>query len=126
MLYSFLNIFFFIFHTTLILFNLFGWIWKKTRIFNLATLGGTLLSWTVLGIWYGFGFCPCTQWHWLVRMKLGYRDMADSYIKFLVDSLVGGDVNARLVDIAAVLSLLFALGASIFTNVREWRKRIGE
>jgi len=83
----------------------------------------TALSWTFLGIWYGFGFCPCTDWHWKVREKLGYFDMPSSYTKFLIDSLTGLDVNEKLVDILAVSFLVLALFFSVFTNVRDWRKR---
>jgi len=121
--YAFLDKFFFVFHTTLILFNLFGWIWKKTRVANLIVLLLTAFSWSVLGIWYGFGFCPSTEWHWQVRMKLGHYDLPSAYTKFLVDSLTGLDVNAKLVNIFALLFLVLALFASVLTNVRDWRKK---
>jgi len=122
-MYTFLDKFFFIFHSALIVFNLFGWIWKKTRVANLVVVLLTVFSWTILGIWYGFGFCPSTEWHWQVRMKLGHYDMPTSYTKFLVDSLTGLDVNEKLVDIFAVLFLALALFASVVTNVKDWRKK---
>lgn len=122
-MYAFLDKFFFIFHSALIVFNLFGWIWKKTRVANLVIVLLTVFSWTILGIWYGFGFCPSTEWHWQVRMKLGHYDMPTSYTKFLVDSLTGLDVNEKLVDIFAVLFLALALFASVVTNVKDWRKK---
>jgi hypothetical protein len=122
-MYAFLNIFFFVFHSSVILFNLFGWIWKKTRLANLIVILLTVFSWTILGIWYGFGFCPCTDWHWQVREKLGYMDMPSSYTKFLVDSLTGLDVKETVVDTLAVALLALALAASVFTNVRDWKKK---
>jgi len=122
-MYAFLNIFFFVFHSTLIIFNLFGWIWKKTRLANLVVILLTAFSWTILGIWYGFGFCPCTDWHWQVREKLGYFDMPSSYTKFLIDSLTGLDVKETLVDTLAVILLALALVASVFTNVRDWKRK---
>jgi len=122
-MYAFLNIFFFVFHSTLIIFNLFGWIWKKTRLANLVVILLTAFSWTILGIWYGFGFCPCTDWHWQVREKLGYFDMPSSYTKFLIDSLTGLDVKEILVDTLAVTLLALALVASVFTNVRDWKRK---
>jgi len=120
---AFLNIFFFVFHSSLIIFNLFGWIWKKTRLANLIVILLTVFSWTILGIWYGFGFCPCTDWHWQVREKLGYFDMPSSYTKFLIDSLTGLDVKETLVDTLAVTLLALALVASVFTNLRDWKKK---
>ena len=104
-------------------FNLFGWIWRKTRIANLIVVLLTAFSWTFLGIWYGFGYCPSTDWHWQVRMKLGYTDMPSSYTKFLIDSLTGLKTNETLVNFFAVLFLLLALLASVWTNVRDWRRR---
>lgn len=118
---GFLDIFFYVFHTLLILFNLFAWIWRKTRRINLITLILTGLSWTLLGIWYGFGYCPCTDWHWQVRMQLGHYDMPVSYITFLIKSLTGIDLNARLVDIFTLLFFLLALGVSAFLNIRDWK-----
>lgn len=122
-MYSVLNIFFFVFHTSLMVFIIFGWMWKKTRVANLVVVLLTTFSWFILGIWYGFGFCPSTEWHWQVRMKLGHYDMPSSYTKFLVDSLTGLDVNEKLVDIFAVLFLALALFASVFTNVKDLRKK---
>lgn len=122
-MYVFLDKFFFVFHSMLIVLILFGWIWRKTRVINFIVVLLTALSWTVLGIWYGFGFCPCTEWHWQVREKLGYFDMPSSYTKFLIDSLTGLDVNEKLVDILAVSFLVLALFFSVFTNVRDWRGR---
>ncbi len=122
-MFAFLNIFFFVFHSTLIIFNLFGWIWKKTRLANLIVILLTAFSWTILGIWYGFGFCPCTEWHWKVRIKLGYFDMPSSYTKFLIDSLTGLEVNETSVDTLAVTLLALALVASVVTNVRDWKRK---
>ncbi len=122
-MYAFLDKFFFVFHSTLIVFNLLGWIWKKTRLANLIVILLTFLSWFVLGIWYGFGYCPSTEWHWLVRRKLGYYDLPSTYTKFLIDSLTGWDVNPELVKILTVLLLALALFASLLTNVRGWRKK---
>lgn len=122
-MFAFLDKFFFIFHSALILLILFGWIWRKTRVANLVVVLLTAFSWFILGIWYGFGFCPSTEWHWQVRMKLGYYDMPSSYTKFLIDSLTGLDVNEKMVDIFAVLFLTLALFASVLTNVRDLRKK---
>jgi len=121
--YAFLDQFFFIFHSLIIVFNLFGWIWKKIRLANLIMLLLTAFSWFVLGKWYGFGYCFCTDWHYQIRMKLGYFDMPSSYVKFLIDSLTGLDINAKLVDIFTLIFFLLALIASIITNMQVWKER---
>ena len=125
-MYQFLDKFFIIFHSFIVVFNLFGWIWEKTRKANLIVLLLTTFSWLILGIWYGIGYCFCTDWHWQVRMKLGYRNMPDSYIKFLADTLTGFDFNENLVDTLTTVCFVLALAASIYTNVKDWGKNRGK
>ena len=78
-----LDLFFFVFHTIVILFNVFGWLVPRWRLVNLIVLSLTAFSWFILGIWYGWGYCFCTDWHWQVRELLGYSNMSTSYIHFL-------------------------------------------
>ena len=118
-----LDKFFMVFHTALILFNVFGWIWMRTRAWNLATLVLTGLSWTLLGIWYGWGYCPCTDWHFDVLRKLGYTGLPSSYIKFLIDRLFGTDINADLVNDATLYIFLLVLVISVGLNVRDYREK---
>jgi len=120
---QFLDKFFFVFHSSLMVFILFGWMWRKTRPANLIVILLTAFSWFFLGLWYGFGYCPSTDWHWQVRMRLGYRDLPDSYTKFLVETFTGWEVSQRIVDIFTVLVLMLALSASTYINLRDWRKR---
>lgn len=47
------NWFFILFHTALVVFNCIGWAWKKTRRLNLISLGLTMVSWFVMGLWNG-------------------------------------------------------------------------
>ncbi len=122
-MYTFLDVFFFVFHSIIILFNLLGWIWKKTRRTNLILLLLTAFSWFGLGIWYGFGFCPCTEWHYQVRTHLGDTDMPYSYIKFILDSLTGLDFNAKFIDMCTLIFFLIALTASIYLNIKDWKNK---
>lgn len=120
-MYRFLDIFFIAFHTLFILFILAGWAWKKTRRIHLVMEGLTALSWFGLGIWFGFGYCPFTDWHWRVRIALGDNDLPASYIKFLIDHLTGFDANAMLVDTATVGTFLLSVALSIALNARDYR-----
>ena len=122
-MYTFLNVFFFVFHTCIVLFIVFGWIWKKTRLGNLILIVLTAFSWFFLGIWFGFGYCPCTDWHWQVRMKLGLYDTSTSYLEFLVENLTGLDVDRGLVDIFAVAFLVAAFGLSAVLNIRDLKRK---
>ncbi|TYP92119.1 Protein of Unknown function (DUF2784) [Fodinibius salinus] len=122
-MYVLFDITFIIFHTVLILFNLFGWLWKASRRWNLATLLFTGFSWLGLGIWYGLGYCPCTDWHWMVRRKLGYTEMPNSYIKFLIEQLTGIDVSAAVVDTGTVIFFALAIAGSLYVNIRDYRNK---
>jgi hypothetical protein len=121
-MYRFLDIFFVVFHSSLILFILFGWIARRTRVFHLLLVLGTAFFWFVVGIWYGFGYCPCTDWHWQVRYALGHTDMPNSYIKFLIDTVTGWDANANAVDAVTVISLVVVTGLSVYMNLRDLRQ----
>jgi hypothetical protein len=126
MIYRVLDIFFVVFHSSIVLFNLFGWIWKKTRIWNLVLLLVTGSSWLFLGLIVGtLGYCPLTDWHFSVLEKLGKTDLPYSYVKYLADRLTGLDINATLVDKVTLYSFLAALIISSFLNIRDYtRKKI--
>lgn len=116
-IYRGLDAFFFFFHTGLVLFVLVGWAPRWTRLAHLAVVVLVGLSWFGLGVWYGIGYCPSTQWHWQVRQRLGYGEMPDSYLKFVFDGLTGLDLNAAAVDAVAVGAFLAAAGVSFALNV---------
>ena len=116
LIYRLLDIFFLVFHSAFILFILFGWIFPKTRRANLIAIALTAISWFGLGIFYGIGFCFCTEWHWQVRMKLGDYSMPASYTKFLADSITGLDFNATLIDAITGIGFFLALTCSLITN----------
>lgn len=123
MLYQFLNYFFFAFHTLLILFNTFGWIFKKTRKLNFITLFITAFSWFFLGIWYGWGYCFCTDWHWNVRNLLGYHDMTNSYIQFLFLKLTGIKFSENLVNAVTLIIFFASLIVSTALNLKDYHRK---
>jgi hypothetical protein len=119
-IYHFLDILIIVFHSLLILFNLFGWIWRKSRILNLITLSLTGGSWLFLGLIYGtLGYCPLTDWHFSILNKLGKTNLPVSYIKYMVDRFTGLDISASLVDKVTLYAFLAALTLSIIFNVRD-------
>ena len=116
----FLDIFFTVFHTCLVIFNLFGWIWRKTRLLNFICLLLTAASWLILGLFYGFGYCPLTDWHFNILRKLGYLDLPDSYLSFLFTRLTGLPIDQGLVDAVTMWGLIIALVISLYLNMRHW------
>jgi hypothetical protein len=123
-IYHIADIFFVVFHTVLTLFNMLGWIWKKTRKLNLITLSLTGASWFILGIFYGIGFCPLTEWHFNILYQLGEYNLPASYIEYLVERLTGLDVSSSLVDTATGVGFFLALGLSVWLNVKDKRNRV--
>lgn len=115
----FLDLFFTAFHSTLVIFNLLGWIWKRTRLLNLICILLTASSWLILGIFYGFGYCPLTDWHFNILRKLGYTDLPDSYLSFLFTRLTGWQVEQSMVDAFTVWGLVIALILSLYVNFRS-------
>ena len=116
-LYKIADVCFLVFHIGLILFNLFGWIFKPLRKWNLLTLGLTAFSWFVLGIFYGFGYCFLTDWHWQIREHLGYPNPYNSYIQFLIITLFSVSISERIVNFFTALLFFAALFMSIITNL---------
>lgn len=122
MIYEIINVFFFVFHVSLIIFNVFGWIPVTLRKWNLTALILTAFSWFVLGIFYGFGYCFLTDWHWQVREKLGYPTDSNSYIHFLVTELTGISIEEKIVDTLTAIFFFTAFALSVYVNIRD-RKR---
>lgn len=117
---------FIFFHTCLIFFNLFGWISRKTRGWNLVTLLLTGSSWFILGIFYGTGYCPFTEWHYRVLEKMGETNLPASYIEYIVERFLPVDVDPHLVEIFTTGLFFAALIVSIVLNGRDYfyyRKR---
>ena len=119
----FLDWFFFIFHLALVLFNLLGWIWKTTRFWNLVVLLLTFLSWFGLGLFYGIGFCPLTEWHFQVLRELGRVGLPTSYISYLIYRITLWMPPQNMVDFATMIGAFGAFAISITLNIKDWKKK---
>ena len=122
-IYVFLDYFFIVFHSTLVLFNLTGWIWPQTRGIHLIVISLTVLSWFGLGLFYGWGYCPCTDWHWQVKRKLGETNLPNSYVKYYLDQLTGLDWTPTVVDALVLVLGVGALVISIGLNRQDRLKK---
>jgi len=111
-----LNIFFHCLHIFLIIFNVFGWLIPKLRKVHLISVLLTFISWFGLGIFYGWGYCPITDWHWQIQRELGYQNLPYSYIKLLLDYMGGSEINPLLIDMVTLSTFLLAFAMSIWIN----------
>jgi hypothetical protein len=116
------NYFFYIFHTVLIIFNLFGWIYARTRKLNLISLLATFGSWGILGLWKGWGYCFLTDWHCRVLTALGKSGMPSSYIAFLLEKATGWSPNSVLLNWLVLGLAVLALSCSLWVNLRNHKQ----
>ncbi len=117
--FEIIDIFFMGFHTLLIIFNITGWMWRKTRKWNLITLLLTAGSWIILGFFFGWGYCPLTDWHFAVLRKMGQSGLPSSYIEFLVERLTGLNVETALINSLTLWGLVASLAVSGVLNIRD-------
>jgi hypothetical protein len=113
---QFLDILFTILHLVIILFNLFGWIPRPTRKAHFIVVLLTASSWFLLGIWFGIGYCPVTDWQWQVKEKLGERNLPNSFIEYYAEKLTGRNFEPGLVDIVTATAFALAALLSIYVN----------
>ncbi|HWJ02807.1 MAG TPA: DUF2784 domain-containing protein [Verrucomicrobiae bacterium] len=118
----FLDVLLTLVHLALVFFNLFGWIPKRTRKAHLITLLITAASWFILGIWYGMGYCPLTDWQWNVKEKLGERNLPPNFIEYYAEKLTGRDYAPAF--IGGMITVFFALAAGLSLYVNFVHPRI--
>ena len=108
-------------HFVIIGFNLFGWIWKRTRKLHFIIICATAACWFILGIWFGIGYCPITDWDWHIKEKLGEHDLPNSFIKYYADMVTGHSVNAGFIDILTAACFFTAAILSVYLNFIQKR-----
>lgn len=114
--------FFTLLHLVIIGFNLFGWAWPATRKLHLIVVVLTLGCWLVLGIWYGIGYCPITDWQWQIKEKLGEVNLPNSFIKYYADKISGQDISSSLIDTITGVSFTLAVVITIYVNLIKRRR----
>jgi hypothetical protein len=116
---------FFVLHTMLLAFNMVGWAWRRTRSPHLIALGLTAFSWFVLGAYYGWGYCLCTDWHLQVRRQLGYPGVESSYVQLLASELFGATMSRTTSDwLAGGVFALIVIATAVAWG-RDWQRRRG-
>lgn len=108
-------------HLIIIGFNLLGWLWPQTRKAHLICILATAASWFLLGIWFGMGYCPVTDWQWRVKEQLGEYSLPASFIKYYADKITGMNISAALIDMVTVIA--FAIAALLSVNVNFIKKK---
>lgn len=119
-----LDIFLTIFHSVIVGFNLLGWIWPRTRRLHLVCVAVTAGCWYILGIWFGWGYCPVTDWQWHVKAALGEHDLANgSFIEYYADKITGTHINPKLGDTIIGICFFTAAALSVWLNFFAKRRK---
>jgi hypothetical protein len=105
-----------LFHLAIISFNLFGWIWKSARKLHFVVILITASCWFILGIWYGIGYCPVTDWQWQIKEKLGEYNLPGSFVKYFADKITGKSFSPSLIDTITAACFATAALLSIYVN----------
>jgi hypothetical protein len=110
-------------HTLLMVFNMVGWAWRRTRVLHLIVLSLTAASWFILGASYGWGYCICTDWHFQVRERLGYNESYTSYLQLLAAQWFGFNLDSKTADWIAGTAFALIVLATAATWWRVWMKQ---
>lgn len=111
-------------HFAVIGFNLFGWMWKRSRRAHFIVICATASCWFILGIWFGIGYCPITDWDWQIKEKLGIHNLPNSFIKYYADMFTGRSIDANLIDTLTVAGFFLAALLSVYFNFIQKRIKL--
>ena len=109
-------------HVVIIAFNLFGWIFPATRKAHFISIVITAFCWFVLGIWFGWGYCPVTDWQWRVKEQLGQTNLPASFITYYADKITGRHFTDSFISIVTLICFFLAITLSIYFNFFKKRK----
>lgn len=82
----------------------------------------TLGCWLILGIWYGIGYCPVTDWQWQIKERLGETNLPNSFVEYYADKISGQDISSVLIDSITGVSFTAAILITVYVNFIK-RKR---
>ena len=82
----------------------------------------TAACWFILGIWFGIGYCPITDWDWRLKTMLGEHNLPNSFIKYYADMLTGQSINAGLIDTLTAAGFFLAMMLSVYFNLIKKKK----
>ncbi|MBC7745579.1 MAG: DUF2784 domain-containing protein [Flavobacterium sp.] len=118
-MYNLLDLLFTFLHIALIGFNLLGWISPQTRKAHFICVELTAFSWFILGIFYGIGYCPLTDWQWQIKEQLGETNLPNSFIKYVTDKVTGKNISASLVDLLTATGFGFSLVMALYFRFKK-------
>jgi len=108
----------------IILFNLFGWIFSAAKKAHFFSILITAFCWFILGIWFGWGYCPLTDWQWHIKARLGKTNLPASFITWSANELTGTRFSDTFINLLTLLLFIAAAAISVYFNFLKPGKRI--
>lgn len=103
-------------HVAVISLCLLGWAVPWLRDAQAGIVVAVALSWFVLGLRWGIGYCLLTDLQWKVKRALGHQALPASYVKYAIDGLAGTDVSPRFIERFVAWGFLFSALAALCTQ----------
>lgn len=119
----FLDVLLTVLHLLIIGFNLSGWIFPATRKLHFIFILVTAFSWFILGIWFGMGYCPITDWQWQIKEKMGERNLPGSFITYYAHKITGRSFSDAFVNQVTLICFIVAALLSVYVNFFKRKKR---
>jgi hypothetical protein len=114
--YTIIDILFNTMHIFAILINCFGWAFKKTLRINLLLLLITISSWSILGLFYGVGFCFLTMFHSLSLDFFGRPSIPFSYLDYIILEKLNINTSSNIISLTSIFFIFSALAISLKRN----------
>lgn len=112
-----------IFHISLMLFILSGWVFSGLRPAHLLIVALTGLSWLIFGRINIYSECIITEWQWQILYKLGETDLPETYAQYLFTKITGISlITGSALAIKRIAWLLIFL-LSLWLVTRSYLKR---
>tara|TARA_B100001989_G_C24413747_1_gene400381 strand:- start:162 stop:716 length:555 start_codon:yes stop_codon:yes gene_type:complete len=120
MFYDYVDSIFNLLHVFVILLNTLGWVSEKTRRVSLLFLILTIFCWSIMGLFFGIGFCPLTYLHSeYLNFKYSYI-LPFSYMDHFIINIIDFNISSKIISIVSItfvfLSLYINLKKSFLLN----------
>jgi hypothetical protein len=75
-----------------------------------------------LGIWFGIGYCPFTDWQWQVKEKLGERNLPVNFIEYFAEKITGIDFHPQFIN--NIIAISFALVTLLSVCINFYKRKV--
>jgi len=110
-------------HLIFIVFILFGWIPIKLRKVHYISMWIVFISWFLLGLYFGLGYCLLTDLHWKIKIKLNEVNLPYSFIKYILDRITKNDFDETMINYVTVVVFIFIFILSTYFFIKDKRSK---